>query len=238
VDRTEQLFHKWQNWLTQSLLTEFQRLLHNQRIFDAYLESLNSFIGKHDASEIAVWMGVNYYEAMCVVIRRLDDADKRSISLRVLLSDLRENATVLTEENLVKYTPAFRATPGAKPHDREMESVLSDEIALLDRFGRELRIFVNKRLAHHDAAIPQTATVPNLDVVDRAIFCYHAIFRKYAFLIAGIRCNLKDPDPLDILPPGGQNHKEQFTRLWASTGGNETLHNIPPRAKTADNASP
>ncbi len=208
MDQAGRLFQKWQGSIKHELLTEFQWLLRNQRIFNAYLESLNPFVGQIEASEIAEWMGLNYYAAMCVAIRRLDDADKRSISLRVLLANLKANLAVLTEENLARHNPTFRASGKKQDNSaKALAEVLTKEIALLDRFGVDIKVYVNKMVAHLDSAIPRTVAIPNLDTVDRAIFSYHAIFRKYAFLIAGIPCNFENPNPLDILPPSNQNHR-------------------------------
>ena len=55
MDKVGQLFHKWQGWIKHGLMTEFQHLLHDQRIFNAYLESLNPYVGQIEGAEIAQW---------------------------------------------------------------------------------------------------------------------------------------------------------------------------------------
>jgi hypothetical protein len=214
MDKPERLFRKWQGWIKPTLLADFQRLLHDQRIFNAYLESLNPYVGRKEGAEIAEWIGLNYFGATCIALRRLDDADNRTISLRRLLADLRANARLLTSENLAKYNPRFRSIPDEKRSPEiEMEKVLAKEIGLLDQFGGQIRVFVNKMVAHRDSDASEIA-IPNIGGIEKAIFCYHALFRKYAFIIAGIPCDFNNPNPLDLLPPTDQEYTKQFTRLW------------------------
>jgi hypothetical protein len=215
VNDAEQLFPKWQGWIKDGLLMEFQRLLRDQRIFNAFLESLNPFVGQLEGAEIAAWIGMNYFLAACVAIRRLDDSDKRSISLRILLRDLHEHADVLTETTLAAHNPMFRVTPGIKVMDTgEVRDVLSSELALMDQFGQKIKVYVNKFVAHKDTGITESM-IPKSLVLDKAIFCFHALFRKYAFLIGGIPCNFNNPDPLDLISAPSEDYKKRLTCLWA-----------------------
>jgi len=216
----ERLFRKWQGWIRQVLLAEFQRLLHDQRLFDAYLENLNPYVGQREGAEIAEWIGLNYFQATCIVLRRLDDADRRSISLRRLLADLKANVQLLTSENMAKYNSKFRSHPNDERNaGKEIEEVLSKEIGVLDQFGGQIRVFVNKMVAHRDSDTFGIA-IPNIGVIEKAIFCYHALFRKYAYLIAGIPCDFNNPNPLDLLPATDQEYRKQFARLWVSNASN------------------
>jgi hypothetical protein len=97
--------------------------------------------------------------------------------------------------------------------EKEVEEVLTKEIGLLDDFGGKIKEFVNKLVAHRDSDASEI-TIPNIRVIEKAIFCYHALFRKYAFIIAGIPCDFNNPNPLDLLPHTDQNYIQLFARLW------------------------
>lgn len=215
MDDSKQLFTKWQDWINTGLSPEFQRLLRDQRIFNDFLESLNPYVGQQEGAEIAEWMGLNYFVAACVAVRRLDDADARSISLRVFLGDLHAHADAITEANLANHNPLFRVASGTKPLDtKEVAETLSKEISLMDQFGQQIRRYVNKFIAHKSKSITEDM-IPNLAVLDKAIFCYHALFRKYAFLIGGVPCDFNNPNPLDLIPAPSEDYKKRLTRLWA-----------------------
>jgi hypothetical protein len=111
---------------------------------------------------------------------------------------------------------------GRKPAESAQSSqkyALALEIGLLDRFGGQIKVFVNKMVAHRDSDASEIA-IPNIGVMEKAIFCYHALFRKYAFIIAGIPCDFRNPNPLDLLPATDQRYTTQFTRLWLADSGN------------------
>jgi len=132
------------------------------------------------------------------------------------LADLKANVQVLTSENLAKFNSRFRSLAVEQPGaGTEMDEVLAEEIGLLDKFGGQIRVFVNKLVAHRDSDASGIA-IPNIGVIDKAIFCYHALFRKYAYVIAEIPCDFNNPNPLDLLPPTDQEYTKQFTRLWVS----------------------
>jgi hypothetical protein len=60
------LFVTWQKWLREDLREQFVNLIHNKVIFDAFLKSINLYVGRTDGAEIAEWIGLNYFAAVCV----------------------------------------------------------------------------------------------------------------------------------------------------------------------------
>jgi hypothetical protein len=214
MGRVDGLFNKWQGWIRGDLLAQFRHLMKGQQIYFAFLDTYGGFVDRLGDSEVATWMILNHYESTCIAIRRLDDKDPRSVSLRRLLLDLQRNVDVLTDENLAIHNSTYRRSQeqGVDETSR-IKVTLGKEIELLDAFGGQIKEFVNKLVAHRDE---ETAGVmiPTALVVERAAICYHAIFRKYAFTIAGIPCRFENPDPLDILPPSTEDHRQQFARMW------------------------
>ncbi len=221
VNDVDQLFLKWQGWIKNELSREFSRLLRDQRIFNAFLESLNPYAGQQAGSEIAEWMGLNYFISSCVAIRRLDDRDKRTVSLRVLLIDLQSHADIITEAQLAAHNSMFRVMPDQKQLSAsEVVDLLKKEIELLDRFGHKVKQYVDKFVAHSDAT-NSIEMIPDTSVLDKALFSFHAIFRKYAFLIAGIPCDFKNPNPVDLIGAPGDDYRKRLTRLWTVSRDDE-----------------
>jgi hypothetical protein len=228
---TDSLFQKWKGWVEGDLRYQFENLIHSHRIAEEFNESLKPFTGQEAGADLVMWMLTNYVVSICLAIRRLDDRGKRSISLRTLLDDLRDHADVLTEDNLERHhggriAPCLTAEEilyyrqdepsslGESPSETlSVESALDYDLALLGKFGDTIRLFVNKFLAHHDANAHHIS-LPTYGEVEDAINCFHFLYRKWGLILAGISCQLDNPNPLDLLPMAPRDHKGEFTRMW------------------------
>jgi hypothetical protein len=211
---------KWRNWLTKDLYAEFEKLVHDKVVFEAFLASLNPYVGQEEGAEIAEWIGLNYFASACVALRRLDDNDQNSVSLCRLLIDMKDHADVLTEANLIKHNAYMRPGTALDPATVtvDMRDVLTMELGLLDQFGGIIKRFVNKNVAHLDKQ-RHTIEVPNVQALEKAILCFHNIYRKYACCVGGIACQLDKLNPLDLIPPIDVDYKSQFGRIWSAASG-------------------
>ena len=137
------------------------------------------------------------------------------MSLRRLLESLKENAYCITEETLIRHRGSMRG-PEIEGLDRSaIEKDLIKDMHLLTKYGRGVHAFTDKYLAHNDKDA-RKIDLPTWGEIKEAIRRFHYVYRKWALIIAGMNCQLDDPNPLSLLPSDGEDYEEQFTRMWLS----------------------
>jgi hypothetical protein len=213
MDQTAALFEKWQGWLKNDLLQQFQDLIIDQMIADALRKSLGPFAGQEEGADIVLWIARGHIANICLAIRRLNDKDKQSISLRRLLENLKANAFMLTEDNLVKFRGGELCPSGEETTQANIESDLTFDIDMLKKYGDKVHEFADKYLAHHDKNAHKIE-LPTWGDIREAVRCYHYLYRKWGLIVAGMSCQLDDPNPLDLLPSDVEDYEEQFKQMW------------------------
>jgi hypothetical protein len=158
-----------------------------------------------------MWMSVNYIGNSALAIRRLVDHSPDTISLYRLLADVKSHAAVVTPANLT----AYRCNIGSREPVENVEATLDSDMRLLDTSGDSIRKFVNKMVAHA-AEDAHRITPPTYGEFDNAIHVFHGIYRKWAFFLAGMGCQIDDPNPDDLLPSDPPDYTSQFVKMWSS----------------------
>jgi hypothetical protein len=214
VDNTAKLFSKWQGWINTELLRQFQEIIVFKRIADGFAASLKPLAGTEaEWGDLVLWMSVNYFASAASAIRRLDDRRTDTISLRRLLEDVKKHAAVVTQENLSAYRGEMK--PGEP--SISVQEALTYDLRLLSTSGKSIHKFVDKMIAHH-ADDAHKITVPTYQELNVAIHTFHCIYRKWALVLAGMNCQIKDPNPNDLLPMDSPDYKARFTKMWNALG--------------------
>lgn len=214
MDNTAELFSKWQGWINKDLLRQFQNLIIFKHIADGFETSLKPLAGAEaEWADLVFWMSVNYFANAASAIRRLNDHRLDTISLHRLLKDVKKHAAVVTPENL----SAYRGNIGPVDRNISVEAALDEDLLLLSSSSESIRIFVNKMVAHH-ADDGHKITVPTYGEIKDAIRIFHAIYRKWALLLAGMSCQIENPNPLDLLEMDPPDYNAQFMKMWKSLG--------------------
>jgi hypothetical protein len=217
MDITAELFSKWQGWIQKDLLRQFQNIFILKSVADGFEASLQPYVGTApEWSDLVEWMSVNYIGNTASAIRRLDDHRQDTISLRRLLEDLKKHADVITPDNLAKYCK-FEWPPGM-PAKMTVEEAVAYDLDLLTEHGGCIRRFVNKMVAHH-ADDAHKITIPTYGDFRNAMHIFHCVYRKWALLLAGMGCQLENPNPYDLLPNDPPDYKEYFAKMWDSVSG-------------------
>ena len=210
MDRVEQLFRKWQGWLKGDLLLQVQNLIRDRHVANGFRQSLSPYGGREVSwADLVCWMSKNHITSMGTAIRRLADAAQDVVSLRRLLEDVKDHADVVTVENLRRYRGEIR-------FEKEVVNVadaVDDDIAVVKEKGEKIKKFVDKHIAHH---VEKTAKVvqPSYQEFEEAVNAYHRIYRKWALLLAGLNCQISDPNPNDLLPMDLPDYDEDFAKMW------------------------
>ncbi|HZW91577.1 MAG TPA: hypothetical protein VFF64_01270 [Candidatus Eremiobacteraceae bacterium] len=214
MNTAAKLFSKWQDWIKNDLLRQFQNLIINQHIAAEFEASLKPFVGREvEWGDLVLWMSVNHIANTGSAIRRLNDSARDTISLRRLLEDVRKHAAVVTQENLSTY----RGDIGPGESNVNVEEALDSDLRLLSTSGEPIRKFVNKMIAHN-ADDAHKITLPTSEEFKNAVHSFHTVYRKWALRLAGMNCQPEDPNPNDLLPMDLPDYRTQFTKMWNSLG--------------------
>jgi hypothetical protein len=208
MDEIEQRFQRWVGWIQGDLLLQVQNIVLDDYMFGCFEESLKPYTGKAAESEIITWIAKNHVGNICLAIRRFDDRDRRTVSLRRLLVEMRVSADIITEENLEKYCGI---KCGPEPNRPNVRRAIEDDLLSLDKYGGQIRDFVNTIVAHFDA---NPGAVPTFGILRQAIDCYHTIFRKWAYVLTGMSFQPDLPNPMDLVPMVEEDYVSQFSVLW------------------------
>jgi hypothetical protein len=146
--RAERLFGTWRDWIENDLQSQFQKIFQLKSIGDAFEATLQPFAETEpEWAELVEWMAINYVGNMASAIRRLADKRTDVISLRRLLEDAKQNAAVITPDNLLKYRGPI--APAGEPVRGSVEEALASDLKSLNTNGECITEFVNKMVAHH-----------------------------------------------------------------------------------------
>ena len=84
--------------LQGELLLQMQDIILDEYMFRCFTDSLKPYTGKVAEPDIITWIAKNHVGNICLAIRRFDDHDGRTVSLRRLLIEMRDSADIITAE--------------------------------------------------------------------------------------------------------------------------------------------
>lgn len=140
------------------------------------------------------WCRTNYIVAICVGIRRLSDSDFRSISLRRLLEELLVRHDVITRRSYRAFywSKGLTSIDADRDFDRNVgqgkqtipKRTVRMDICKLKKTEDRIRLYVNKRLAHH-APLHEIKKNPTYDDIENALEVFDELATKYYRLLTG-----------------------------------------------------
>ncbi len=216
MDGIERQFKKWVGWLQGELLQQMQDIILDEYMFHCFTDSLKPYSGRLVEPDIITWIAKNHIGNICLAIRRFDDYDSRTVSLRRLLIEMRDSVDIITAEHLEKYCGI---SPGPVLDRVIVNEAIEHDLLSLDGYGSQVREFVNTRIAHWDT---KPSAVPTFDVLRQAIDCCHSIYRKWAYALTGMSFQRYDPNPMNLVPEIEDDYSAQFSLMWKSLYDDET----------------
>jgi hypothetical protein len=177
-------------------------------IFRCFTESLKPYSGRLTCPDVISWIVKNHVGSISLAIRRLDDNDGRTVSLRRLLIEMQGSADIITEGNLEKYC-GIKLGPSSFPVN--VREAIQQDLFSLDEFCGQVKAFVNTRIAHCDSS---PSAIPTFDALRLAIDCYHSIYRKWAYIFTGMSFQRYDPNPMNLVPEIEDDYSAQFSMMW------------------------
>jgi hypothetical protein len=197
-------FPKWRRWLGRVLEEQLDPLLINRHIYRQLSDCLKEYDGTYQGAELAVWMDEGYVAFAATRIRCMIEEPNprwRSVSLVILLRDLRQHHAKLTRERFRRMYRRHRVSDSSA--DRDFDAIarsrraacvsstrIERDIAALKRAAAPVKRLVDKVVAHTEQDRRRVGSCKYNDL-DKAIHLLEETFRRYRLLIHG-SC----PDPL------------------------------------------
>lgn len=184
---------KWVLILKQ-IENSVSKLLENRYFFREFMDIVEKNPNLPANNFFIVWIWENYLLNAATGVRRMVDKDKRSVSLYLLLKDIKENPKILSRE---RYTELFKDGGLAKDYSYingcfdklvgkgkshiDPKDVEKDIQLLLKIRADKLVTYVNKTIAHLDKnKIKKIPTIKDLDdslgLFEKLVKKYYAIF--------------------------------------------------------------
>ncbi|MCC6125549.1 MAG: hypothetical protein IT426_11345 [Pirellulales bacterium] len=226
------LFCKWRGWLDRIRKEQLFDLLINQHIFKQLGQCTAAYVGTHQGAKLAEWMKQGYIAFSGTTVRRMlekppepakaifcnncgNQINKRtqkpneSISLVILMQDIKEHASVITRE---MFKERFKKDPLGTIADREfnkitrsktakvlLPEIVDSDIKELEEVAKPVRNLVNKVIAHTERDCSKVGKL-NFKQLNDAIDALANAYKRYSILVRGSYPNPLVPlDNFDVL---------------------------------------
>ena len=216
---TDPLFMEWRDSLVQIHDEQLRDLLANRHIFHQFRDSVNRHAGDLRVPELAEWMHQGYLAFACATVRKMAQQPKQgfnSVSLGILLDDLKNHHARLTRANFVQLYD--QNSPARRFADRDFDGVVgtpgcsSVPVAIIDKdiqdlkdITRPVKHLTDQVIVHTDLSRSKV-TIPTYGQLDRAIDFLRDIFARYHLLLTA---RTYAPVPLD-----DHDVSRALARLW------------------------
>jgi hypothetical protein len=189
---------KEKEWLSKLKKIEnaVSKLLESRLFFREFMEIVKSNPKLQKNNLFIIWIWENYLLNEATAIRRLVDKNQRTISLYLLLEDIKKNPEILSR---ARYAELFKDSGFANDYDyinncfdelvgkgkNHIDSAsVEKDIKVLIEGTKNLKKYVNKIVAHLDEK--GLKELPTIKVLDDAIDLIVKIVQKYyAIFYAG-----------------------------------------------------
>ena len=194
--------NKEKEWILilKQIENSVSKLLENRFFFREFMSIVEANPQLPENNYFIVWIWENYLYNAAIGIRRFMDKDTKSVSLYLLLKDIKENPEILSRE---RYTALFKDTGFADDYNYinqcfdklvgegkdhiDPTDVEGDIKRLIER-TEVLRTYVNKTIAHLDKEkLKKLPTIKNLDdsvdLLDELVQKYYAIFHAGSIIL-------------------------------------------------------
>lgn len=186
---------KEQKWILmlKQIEDSISKLLGNRFFFREFMSIVEANSQLPENNYFIIWIWENYLYNAAIGVRRFVDKDPRSISLYLLLMDIKKHPEILSRE---RYTALFKDSGFAndsnyinqgfdkligKGKDHIDPEDVAEDIKKLTEKTEVLKTYVNKTLAHLDKEkLEKLPTIKDLDdsldLIENLVQKYYAIF--------------------------------------------------------------
>jgi HEPN superfamily AbiU2-like protein len=215
----DQLYKKWDAWLIQ-LYGELLRFHTNHHIFWKMQEiirenpKLHQFPGDFN-HHVKGW----YETSMALLIRRQAEGDKRVISFRQLLEEIKAHPTAISRDRFKRkfVDSQFSEDRADALFDRLIgegrrhidPAQVQSEIEEIEKRSKKIIDYVDRQIAHKDKQ--GVSEVPNHNDIDEALKYLGELLKRYWLIFRGSTL-------MSVLPTFQYNWTEIFTLPWIDRG--------------------
>ncbi len=174
----EDLHKKWRTWL-ETISNQVSWIMLDRTILRRIMEIVQDRYCADDAYDFARWCAYNYVESITIRLRRQVDTNTKSVSLVRLLTDIERQAARISRTWFISHYPDRLVQDGvadtdfnawAKPGDTHADpGIATQHCRELSDAYEAVRVFANKRVAHHDRRADSKIPIPEWGELDRAI---------------------------------------------------------------------
>jgi hypothetical protein len=209
-------FAKWLRWI-EKIKGETQTLLINKAVHEKYLDIVKANPEIQSPSDFHEWTIRNYGSFMIMAVRRQLDTDSDVISLKRLLEELRDNSTLLTKEWFRTFYEGMADNLPIPPSgfaDADFESnagtfdyfdpeIAEVDLAKLDKLGKNIRKFANKKIAHNTSV----EVIVTFNEINAFVEEFEIVVKKYILLFTASAYS-------SLTPTWQDDWEEIFTKPW------------------------
>ena len=208
----EKIRAKWIEWIG-IIHGNIEELLTSQHIYKTYLEIVKNNPEVQSPSDFHDWVRKNYASAVAIHIRRELDMGSDVVSLKKLLSEMRDNPQVITREwykGLYKGSNAEGFASGtfntvAGTGDTFDSKIAIQDIEKLEQLGKHIKDYATSRIAHNiQKPLEKDPTYDDLDIFIKE---YESIMTKYILLFTASGYT-------SLTPTWQYDWEEIFTKPW------------------------
>lgn len=182
---------KWINWI-EVIHKDTESVLQNKDIHSRYLEIVKANKEIQSPSVFHEWTISNYGSYVVMAIRRQLDNDNNVVSLKRLLTELKQSPQLLTKQWFRSlYSSSTNNTPipmeafadgDFKAHAGNMKhldpAIAEADLAQLEALGKNITRYANKQVAHR-TKVEATLTFSE---INKFLNEFEAIVKKYILL--------------------------------------------------------
>lgn len=202
---------RWKEWL-RVIKDEILRMDVRRKIWQRYIEILNSNETLREAGLFHQWLTENYAAAQVLAVRRQVDRRRGVVSMRRLLEAIASQSAAISRERFVRISFGGNEKLAARWVEDLFEAsslraqVVHDDVLRLDAVSDDVRAYGNARLAHWSQQ-PWSASV-TYGQLHMAIDTLGSLLGRYSGLLFG---PVQSSDVM--LPPGWER---VFRMPWDS----------------------
>ena len=207
---------KWIRWIDQ-IRIDTENILSNKEIYDQYLGMVKANKNIQSPPDFHQWISRNYGGYVVMAIRRQLDNDHDVISLKRLLTELKQSPRLLTKQwfkilysNFAKNTPI----PLESFADRDFEAhagnleyfdpaVAEADLLKLEELGKAITHYANKQIAHKTTVKSKLT----FGEINKFLKEFEDIVKKYVLLFTGAGY-------ISLTPEYGYSWLAIFTKAW------------------------
>jgi len=211
----DKLFMKWDGWL-EKIQADIRGLLVSQDIFLEVQKIIRANPRIHTPSLFYKWMAEVYGNNVAVGIRRQQDSDRESVTLRRLLEEIRDNPQVLSRD---RYVALYKEGEAEEFGHRDFDKIAGqgrshidpamviNDLEQLEQKTRNVKQYVDRRIAHMDKRAPKG--LPTFGEVDECLNLFKQLLEKYLLIFRAAT--------YVILPVRDYDWKQIFREPWIAS---------------------